>query len=251
MIIFMTGTRVVGMQSDRRDAIDLTVMWAMHDALRRELAHLDRITTAADRDTRRVLATAAGWRMFKQALHAHHSAEDDALWPALRRSLAGHPPELALLEALEAEHAAIRSVIEAIDAALADPQVAPAQLGDLTDALTTGLAGHLTHEEGGALPLIQRVLTAEQWVRFGHVHAQHIARDAPVLLPWLLDGADEETVAKLLGPLPAATRAACTDEWLPAYIALDRWSPGTAGRPSAGPAGALTHLRVRKRDARR
>ncbi|MEV7025953.1 hemerythrin domain-containing protein [Kitasatospora sp. NPDC093558] len=216
------------MQSDRRDAIDLTVVWATHDALRRELAHLDRITTSADRDPQRVLATSAGWRMFKQALHAHHTAEDDALWPALRRNLAGRPKELALLAALEAEHVAIRPVIEAVDAALADPQADPLRLGALTDALATGLAGHLEHEENGALPLVQRALTSEQWGRFGHVHAQRIARDAPVLLPWLLDGADEATVAKLLAPLPPATRAACTDEWLPAYLALDRWSPGTA-----------------------
>ncbi|MEV7771794.1 hemerythrin domain-containing protein [Kitasatospora sp. NPDC086791] len=218
------------MKSDRRDAIDLTVVRAMHDALRRELAHLDRITTAADRDTQGVLTAAAGWQMFKQALHAHHSAEDDALWPALRRSLVGRPKELALLEALEAEHAAIRPLIEAIDTALADPQVDSLRLGDLTDALATGLAGHLEHEEDGALPLIQQALTAEQWGRFANVHAQRIARGAPVLLPWLQDGADEATVAKLLAPLPAATRAAFTDEWLPAYIALDRWSPGTANQ---------------------
>ncbi|MER5758061.1 hemerythrin domain-containing protein [Streptomyces sp. NPDC002082] len=216
------------MQSDRPDAIDLTLVWAMHDALRRELAHMDRITTASDLDTQSVLATAAGWKMFKLALHAHQTAEDDALWPALRRSLAGRPQELALLEVLEAEHAAIRPVIEAIDGALADPNADPLRLGDLTDALATGLAGHLEHEEDRALPLIQRALTAEQWSQFDHVHAQRIARDAPVLLPWLLDGAAEATVAKLLAPLPAATVAACTDEWLPAYIALDRWSPGIA-----------------------
>lgn len=218
------------MQTGRHDAIDLTVVRAMHDALRRELAHLDRITTAADHDVRRVLATAAGWKMLKQALHAHHSAEDEELWPALRRSLAGRPQQLALLEALEAEHAAIRSVIEAIDTALADPQVDPVRLGALTDALATGLAGHLEHEETRALPLVQGALTAEQWGRFVRVQAQRVARDdAPALLPWLLDGADEETVAKLLAPLPAATRAACTEERLSAYIALDRWSPGTAG----------------------
>ncbi|MGW4896721.1 hemerythrin domain-containing protein [Kitasatospora sp. NPDC004240] len=216
------------MQSERPDAIDLTVVWATHAALRRELAHLDRVTTTADRDARLVLATAAGWRMFKQALDAHHGAEDDALWPPLRRSLASSPQELALLVALEAEHAAIRPVIEAIDAVVADPRVDALRLGDLTDSLATGLAGHLDREEDRALPLVQRALTAEEWGRFDHVHARRIARDAPVLLPWLLDGADEATVAKLLAPLSAAARADCTEEWLPAYLALDRWSPGTA-----------------------
>ncbi|MFF3019430.1 hemerythrin domain-containing protein [Streptomyces sp. NPDC057939] len=209
-------------------AIDLTVMWVAHGALRRELAHLDRVTTAVDHDAGRVLVRATGWRLLKQALHAHHKAEDDVLWPTLRRSLADRPKELALLEVLEAEHAIIRSVIEAIDAALADPQPDPLRLGDLVDTLVTGLAGHLDHEEAAALPLIQGSLTAEQWRRFGHVHARYIARHARDLLPWLLAGADEPTRTELLACLPAATRSAFTDEWLPAYLSSDRWGTDRA-----------------------
>lgn len=210
------------------DAIDLTAMYVMHDALRRELAHLDRVTTTADHDPCRVLATAAGWQLFKKALHAHHTAEDDALWPPLRHHLADRPRDLAVLEVLEAEHAVIAPVVDAIDAALADPAADALRLGQLTDALARGLAGHLDHEEGAAVPLVRRALTAEQWGHFDRVHAQRIGRDAPLLLPWLLDGADELTVAKVLAPLPAPTHAAYTARWVPAYTALDRWSPGTA-----------------------
>ncbi|MER5727519.1 hemerythrin domain-containing protein [Streptomyces sp. NPDC002138] len=186
------------------DAIDLTVMYAMHDALRGELAQLDRITATADRDPRDVLAAGAGWRLFKKALRAHHTAEDDALWPVLRRRLAGRPKDLALLEVMEAEHAALEPVIEAIDAALADPWAAPLRLGPLTDALTGGLAGHLAHEEEAVLPLVRRVLMAAQWDRFVRVHARQLARDAPVLLPWLLDGADGPAASDRWSPDPAA-----------------------------------------------
>lgn len=209
------------------DAIDLTVMCAMHDALRRELAHLDRLTTAADHDPRQVLATAAGWRLFKKALHAHHTAEDDALWPSLRRNLAGRPRDLAMLEVMEAEHAAIGTVIRAIDGAVADPGAGSLRLGPLADALTRGLAGHLEHEEEAVFPLIQRELTAEQWGHFGRVQAQYVDQDAPLLLPWLLDGTDERTADRLLARLPAPAYAACTARWIPAYAALDRWSAGT------------------------
>ncbi|MFI8391394.1 hemerythrin domain-containing protein [Streptomyces sp. NPDC085540] len=208
-------------------AIDLTVTYAMHDALRRDLAQLDRLTTAADHDPRQVLATAAGWRLFKKALHAHHTAEDDALWPSLRRNLAGRPRDLALLEVMEAEHAAIGTVIRAIDGALADPGAGSLRLGQLADALTRGLAGHLEHEEEAVLPLIQRVLTADQWGHFGRIQDQHVDQDAPLLLPWLLDGADERTAERLLARLPASAYAACTARWIPAYAALDRWRPGT------------------------
>ncbi|MEU9035348.1 hemerythrin domain-containing protein [Streptomyces sp. NPDC048352] len=209
------------------DAFDLTVMYAMHDALRRELAHLDRMTTGADRDPGQLPAT-AGWVLFKKALHAHHTAEDEALWPVLRGRLAGRPKDLALLEAMEAEHAAIVPLIKAIDAALAEPEVDQLGLGILIDALATGLAGHLKHEEDAALPLVRRALTAEHWGRFRQVQAQLIYPDAPLMLPWLLDGTDERTAAKLLAPLPASVRTAYTAEWAPVYTVLDRWSPGTA-----------------------
>ncbi|MER6314245.1 hemerythrin domain-containing protein [Streptomyces sp. NPDC001581] len=209
------------------DAVDLTLTYAVHAALRRELAHLDRVTTAADRDPRQVLATATGWTLFKKALHTHHTAQDDALWPSLRQNLAGRPKDLALLEVMEAEHAALTPVIDAIDAALTDPGAGSLRLGQLADALTRGLAGHLEHEEETALPLVQRELTAEQWRHFSRIQAHHIDRDAPLLLPWLLDGADPPTAAGLLARLPAPAYAACTTRWIPEYAVLDRWNPGT------------------------
>ncbi|MDG3011712.1 hemerythrin domain-containing protein [Rhodococcus sp. D2-41] len=210
------------------DAIDLTAMYAMHDALRRELTHLDRITTSSDLDPKRILATSAGWQLFKQALHIHHTAEDDALWPALRDNLAGHAQDSALVEAMAAEHAAIDPLIAAIDAATVDAAANPGHIGELVDALVTGLTGHLRHEEDVALPLIQREVTPEQWAHFGQTHAQRIGPDAPRLLPWLLDGADERTVATMLAPLPEPAREAYAATWVPAYRALDRWGVGAA-----------------------
>ncbi|WJV48274.1 hemerythrin domain-containing protein [Streptomyces flavofungini] len=210
------------------DATGPAALYAMHDALRRELAHLDRVTTSAHHDPRHVLATAPGWQLLKKALHAHQSAADEALWPPLRHRLTGRPRDLVVLAVMEAEHAAIAPVVEAIDATLADPGADALRLGQLTDALAGGLAGHLAHREDAALPLLLRALTAEQWDRFGRVQARRIGRDAPLLLPWLLDGADEPTVATLLAPLPASEYAAYLTRWAPAYALLDRWSAGTA-----------------------
>lgn len=208
--------------------LDMTAMYAMHDALRREGEHLARIATRIDSDPATVLRTAVGWHLFTASLHVHHTAEDDALWPALRLTLARQPDELALLEAMEAEHTAIDEVIGAIDAALADPDAARDRLGDLIDSLVVSLNGHLKHEEDQALPLIQAVATPQQWAHFGQVHGQRIGPEAPRILPWLLDGADEQTVATVLAPLPEPARAAYAAQWQPAYAALDRWSPDSA-----------------------
>ena len=211
------------------DAIDLTGMYAMHNALRRELAHLDRVTTGSELDPRRILTESGGWDLFKRALHAHHTAEDDALWPALRETCAAYAEESALLEAMAAEHAAIDPLIAAIDAVAADPEADPSRLGELVDALSTGLTGHLRHEEDAVLPLVQRSITPEQWARFGQAHAQRIGPDASRLLPWILDGADEKTTAAMLAPMPEPARDAYESAWLPAYEATDRWGTAPAG----------------------
>ncbi|MGI5490491.1 hemerythrin domain-containing protein [Microtetraspora malaysiensis] len=202
--------------------LDMTTMYAMHDALRREAEYLARVTARVDGDPRAVLRTAAGWDLFKTSLHVHHTAEDHALWPVLRQALADRPADLTLLEAMEAEHAAINQVIEAIDAALAHSEIGMDRLGDLTDSLVTGLTGHLRHEEEQALPVIQAVITEEQWAHFGQIHTQWIGGDASRILPWLLDGASEQVITTILAPLPEPIFRAYQDQWRPAYLALVR-----------------------------
>ncbi|WP_119726455.1 hemerythrin domain-containing protein [Thermomonospora amylolytica] len=201
---------------------DLGMMKTVHDAFRREL---DRLARAAERpgDPRRVLRTAAGWEMFKAFLHVHHTSEDDALWPVTRRVLAGRPDDLALLDAMEAEHADIDPLLAAVDATLADRDAAPDRLGELIDALSTGLKKHLRHEEDEAVPLLEAVLTDEQVQHFGAVHRDRIGGDASRYLPWVLDGADDETVARILSGMPEPIRRAYHDEWRAAYTVLDLW----------------------------
>ncbi|MFF1902764.1 hemerythrin domain-containing protein [Kitasatospora sp. NPDC058218] len=209
------------------DRLPMETTYLVHDALRRELRQLAAVATRGDGTLRGVLRGAAGWKLLRRALRVHHGAEDAALWPVLRHALAGRPYDLALLEAMEAEHTAIGSLIGAVDEALAEPSTDPVLLGDLVDALVTGVGGHLRHEEESTFPLVQAVVTAQQWERFQQVHARRIAADADRLLPWLLDGADERTATAVLAPLPAPVRRAYRERWRPAYAALDRWGPGT------------------------
>lgn len=209
--------------------LDMTPMYVMHNALRRELRHIAAITARSDDDPRRVLRTAIGWNLFKKALHAHHGAEDVALWPVMRQTLADRPADLELLAAMEREHDAIDPLIDAIDTALTDRESDIGRLGDLSDALVTGLSGHLKHEESQAIPLIQATVTEEQLQRFGQAHGERFGADAPRILPWMLDGADAEATATMLAPLPEPARMTFQNEWLPAYSALDLWSRNPTG----------------------
>lgn len=212
--------------SGTADRLDTTMMIAMHDALRRELERLARITARTDDDPSHILRTAVGWEMFKAYLHVHHTTEDDVAWPVMYAALADRPSELALLDAMEAEHAAIDPLLAAVDEALADRESGPQRLGGLVDALAGGLTGHLRHEEAETLPLIDATMTQEQWTRFGKEHGSRIGAEAPRYLPWLLDGASDETVAAVLGRfIPPPLAAAYESEWRTAYLRRGLWVP--------------------------
>lgn len=209
--------------ADHATTLDMTLMYAVHDALRRDAAQLTRISRRTGDDPRRLLRSAVGWELFKRFLHAHHTAEDAALWPVMRSVLADRPDDLALLDAMEAEHAHLDDLVARVDAALADPDHGHERLADLLDALVTGLSGHLSHEEEEGLRLIDATLTRQQWEQFGADHRQRVAPDGSSYLPWLLDGVDPERAAAILSHIPEQFRQAYHNEWRAAFAKLDRW----------------------------
>lgn len=201
------------------------MMFAVHDALRRELERIAEITARQDDDPRRVLGTAVGWEMFKEFLRIHHTSEDLTVWPVMQRALVDRPDDLALLEAMEAEHAAIDPLLESIDAALVDRESGLGRLGGLVDGLLTGLSGHLDHEEKDALPLMDAFMSEPEWLVFSEEQRNRIGGNAPRYLPWLLDDADPERAATILVRIPEPLRNAYEGEWRAAYAALNLWSP--------------------------
>ena len=134
------------MTSEATSHLDLTLMVAFHDAFRRDLAHLahaaSRHRAQLDEPTRHT-AVLAGWELFKTQLHIHHTAEDEDLWPRMRTHLADRPDELALLQAMQDEHARIDPLLDAVDGALADRDGGHQRLGDTVDALASGLHGQI------------------------------------------------------------------------------------------------------------
>jgi len=189
--------------------LDMTMMYAFHDALRRDLESVARMTARSE-----------GWNLFERFLRAHHDAEDDALWPVLREALIGQTEDLSLLDEMEAEHAALGPLLEAIDDALDGGTSAPEARTDLAARLQE----HLTHEEEEVLPVIDRTLNDEQWMQFGEASVARIGPDMPILLPWVLDGADAERTKAALGSLPEPVQQEYRNEWQPAYAARNWWA---------------------------
>jgi hypothetical protein len=211
--------------------VDFTVMYAAHDAFHRDLLRL----TAAVRSGRTGdPAVRAGWATFKNQLHLHHTAEDIALWPALRRQVTD-PAEIAVLDAMEAEHARIDPLLAQVDAALAgagDSGAADSRTGDsraalsgTVAALADTLTGHMAHEEDEALPLVAAHLGAAGWTAFGRQAGRSQGlRGAAEFFGWMLDGAPAETTRRLLGLLPPPVRLLYRAVWRPAYARRPRWT---------------------------
>jgi hypothetical protein len=189
----------------------MTMMLATHDALRRDVEQAANVRTRTP-----------GWDLFVRVLHAHHIAEDEALWPVVRRAVAANPDIVTLMDAMEAEHAALDSLLTAIDQAFG-PEGDETQLDELAGALHNQLQHHLDHEEQDGIPVIDAALTADQWMSFGQAATKALGPDVPQFFPWLLADADADVTEHILGLLPAPLRQAYTTEWLPAYEAEERW----------------------------
>jgi hemerythrin HHE cation binding domain-containing protein len=189
--------------------LDMSMMFAIHDALRRDLGPVAQMRARSE-----------GWDLFARLLRVHHEAEDDALWPVLREALRGRADDLALVDEMEAEHAVLEPILEAVDDALDRGDPAPQARTDLADRIHE----HLAHEERDALPLIDRTLDTARWMQFGEASAKMIGPDMPNFLPWVLDGADAQRSTAILAVLPEPVQQMYRDQWQPAYAAKDWWA---------------------------
>ena len=144
----------------------------------------------------------AGWDAFRAQLGNHHSAEDDDLWPVLRRELSD-PGDLAAVDAMTAEHHQIPPALAGVDAALRGG----GELAAPVEHLSAVVLDHLAHEEREVLPLIEQHLTRAQWRAFLHKErARRSPRERPEFLAWILDDAGQQDTAAVLTEMPRPAR---------------------------------------------
>lgn len=204
--------RLPGQAAAHPGPVDLTMMYVMHHAFRRDLsafAEAARSTPAADRVTWPALA--GRWELFAEVLHHHHAGEDAGLWPALlaRTDDAGRD----VLRAMESEHDEIDPVLEACGAGFARlaghaDEDARAALAVRLCAARESLGRHLAHEERDAMAIVQGVLTNEEWDAIEEEHFRAGLRPAQllVLVPWCLHGLPGPLLRELLGRAGRVTR---------------------------------------------
>lgn len=203
--------RLPGQAAAPEGPIDMQTMYLMHHAFRRDLdafAAAVRSTPVGDRRTWKALA--ARWELFAEVLHKHHTAEDDHIWPALVQ--VGTLEDIAVLEAMEAEHGEIDPLLESCAAgfrrlaARADED-ARAALAVRVCAARESLRRHLAHEENDAIAIIQRTFSAEEFaVIEAEIGKGSSLREAVRMVPWVGYAVPRETLERVFDEVPTPFR---------------------------------------------
>ncbi|MGY1754835.1 nitroreductase/quinone reductase family protein [Blastococcus sp. SYSU D01042] len=184
--------------------VDIAPMYLMHRAFRRDLDAFARAVPAVPpSDAARWARLARRFAFFGSVLHKHHRGEDVALWPLLAER--GADP--AVLDALQAEHAAIDPLLDAASddlgtLAAGDADAATRdRLAATVERLRDLLGAHLGHEERDGMALVQQHLAPADWERLDReVFAKdYRLREVPAVLGWVMSGLAPEHARRLPG----------------------------------------------------
>ena len=172
-------------------------------------------------------------------LHAHHTGEDEGLWPLVRER---NPAAGALLDSLEAEHCRISPAA----AALADTgqryaattaDELRAELVTALDALATVLFHHLDREVEEAMPVVSASITQAQWHAVEQKYNIRPKSLAQLGMEghWLLDGIDDKGYQVVVHTVPAIPRFILLHGFARAYRrqAQARWQPDVPAQHAA------------------
>lgn len=219
---------------------DTRMMAIVHGALRRDLAETRGVLTtppAPQGRQRRALGAHVVWMM--EFLHHHHTAEDDGLWPLVRRR---NPSAGALLDSLDADHRRIAPALEALTAAAHEytatatdhPRVA---LIEALDALTDVLLPHLDREVDEAMPVVAASITQREWRGWDQTHnvKPKSMRQLGFEGHFLLDGIDADGYDLVVHQVPPIPRFVLLHGFARSYRrqADLRWRPQVPARQLA------------------
>lgn len=200
---------------------DVTMMYAVHNAFRRDLSRMRSVADHVDKPAVRK-ALADCWAKFHHYLTIHHTAEDEMLWPPMRTKLSDQSQAQRLLDQMLDEHTRLSPLLDDIDNALR--HTSSPRLDDLLAELTDVVDNHFEHEETAALPLVRQTLSTREWDAFGHDQRRRIGlRGAAWFFPWLLDDAPQDIRDFVLALVPPPVRLLHWVMWEPRYRRASPW----------------------------
>jgi len=211
---------------------DTRMMAIVHGALLRDLARAREVLAAAPPPSgaqRQSLGAHVVWMM--AFLHAHHTSEDEGLWPLLLRR---NPDAAALVDSLERDHARIAPAAEAVSVtagayASKTDDASCVALSTALEQLEDVLAPHLKREVAEAMPVVARSITRREWddverqFNLSSKSMNQLALEGH----WLLDGIDPEGRDVVVHLVPLVPRLILVHGFARTYRrqAAARWSP--------------------------
>jgi hemerythrin-like domain-containing protein len=186
------------------DTADLRGYRAIHVALR-DAAHA--MAAAAPSlsaaEPKRLAAFRAYWKGYAGEVLAHHTTEDDVVFPELVRRV----PSLApLMERADADHHHLDELMEDVTAAIA--AIADGAPAERAAALLRQVADHMDEhlgmEDRDFLPVIEVSFTNDEYAKLEEKALEiiGIGSQAAFTIPFIARSVDDETRRHLLGDAP-------------------------------------------------
>lgn len=178
-----------------------TFLMMAHHGFRRDLVQLRRALPRLDADGARTGAIVEEWKFYREALHGHHQAEDNGIFPALR----GRDGALApVIDRLGADHQRMDPLLargDALFASLGDAR-ARAEAGALLAELSDFLEPHLALEEERITPFLRGQKSLPY-----PVASDEMAKQMAEGFAWSMHGIAPEVVSAVSAALPEAVTA--------------------------------------------
>lgn len=193
---------------------DVNEMRVIHRVFRRELTALPGLVRGVpDGDRHRADVVGGHAAFLLDALHVHHTGEDENLWPLLleRATLS-----VELVQTMQAQHERVHEDVERSQELLGQWRPDPdrsvgEQLASAIERLNEGLFEHLDQEEREILPLAEEHVSVAEWARLGEHGRGSMSRDQlPIMFGAILEDADPAERAEMLAQVPAPVRLLLT-----------------------------------------
>jgi hemerythrin-like domain-containing protein len=185
-------------------ASDPWEMALIHSLIRRGFEEAREVVLTPDAPVRAdAVAQYVGFHL--AGLQAHHSTEDEFIWPALheRATMSG-----ALIRRMEEQHSGLHDALDTTQRELTAWEASPttARSAALAQALGTvvdRLTEHLTEEERDVVPLIAAHITQAEWDHAGEVaFSKFTPKQRFIAMGEMLAAASPTEAARMLAGLP-------------------------------------------------
>ncbi|WP_068278131.1 hemerythrin domain-containing protein [Aldersonia kunmingensis] len=189
---------------------DTGEMVIVHNTFRRHFSALPGLVRGvADGDVERAQRVVSFVEELSTGLHHHHTTEDEMMWPLL---LDRAPTDSALILRMEEQHERIAELNERAQAQAArfaetaDWGVREDLAKTLTE-LSARLDEHMGEEEQHILPVVETVMSVEEWAAMGERGREGIPKDRQlVFLGFILQGVSSQDRKKFLAEMPLIAR---------------------------------------------